>query len=55
MGGDMNHFWWKEPRQYTHWDLVETNVWHTTLGIKDWKFLLHYIMNFEALITLFWN
>ncbi len=24
------HFWrWKEPRQYTHWDLVETNVWHT--------------------------
>jgi hypothetical protein len=24
------HFWWKEPRQYTHWDLVETNVWHTT-------------------------
>jgi hypothetical protein len=23
------HFWWKEPRQYTYWDLVETNVWHT--------------------------
>jgi hypothetical protein len=19
-------FWWKEPRQYTHWDFVETNV-----------------------------
>jgi hypothetical protein len=33
------HFWWKEPRQYTDWDLVETNVWHTTLEIKDTKFL----------------
>jgi hypothetical protein len=26
------HFWKepKQPRQYTHWDLVETNVWHTS-------------------------
>jgi hypothetical protein len=24
------HFWWKELRQYTYWDLVETNVWRTT-------------------------
>jgi hypothetical protein len=23
------HFGWKEPRQYTYWDLVETKVWHT--------------------------
>jgi hypothetical protein len=23
-------FWWKEPRQYAHWELVETNVWQTT-------------------------
>jgi len=29
-----SHFWWKEPRQYTLWDLVETNVWHTTPEIK---------------------
>ncbi len=45
-------FWWKEHRQYTHWDLVKTNVWHTTLEIKDWKFLLHYIMSFEAFNNL---
>jgi hypothetical protein len=37
----------EEPRQYTHWDLVETNVWHTTPKKKNRKFLLHYIMSFE--------
>jgi hypothetical protein len=45
-------FWWKEPRQYTHWELVETNVWHTTLEIRDRKFLLHYRMSFEAFNNL---
>ncbi len=45
-------FWWKEPRQYTHWDLVETNVWHTTPEIRDRKFLLHYRMSFEAFNNL---
>jgi hypothetical protein len=46
------HFWWKELKQYTHWDLMETNVWHTTSEIKDTKFLLHYKMNFEAFNNL---
>jgi hypothetical protein len=46
------HFWWKEPKQYTHWDLVETNVWHTISEIRDMKFLLHYKMNFEAFNNL---
>jgi len=44
--------WWKELRQYTHWDLVETNVWHTTLKTKDNFFLLHDKMNFEAFNNL---
>jgi hypothetical protein len=41
-------FWWKEPKQCTHWDLVETIVWHTILEIRDRKFLLHYKVSFEA-------
>jgi hypothetical protein len=45
-------FWWKELKQYTHWDLVETNVWHTTFEIKDNFFLLHYRMSFEAFNNL---
>jgi len=46
------HFWWKEPKQYTHWDLVETNVWYTTLDIRDGNFLLHYRMSFEVFNNL---
>lgn len=23
-------FWWMEPRQYVHHDVVENDVWHTT-------------------------
>jgi len=46
------HFWWKKPKQYTHWDLVETNVWHTTPKIKNRKFLLYYRMSFEAFNNL---
>ncbi len=46
------HFWWKKLRQYTHWDLVETNVWHTTPSMKDKKFLLHYKMNCETFNNL---
>jgi len=45
-------FWWKKLRQYTRWDLVETNVWRTTLEIKDWKFMLHYIISFKAFKNL---
>ncbi len=45
-------FWWKEPKQYTHWDLVETNVWHTIFEIRDRKFLLCYKMNFETFNNL---
>ncbi len=46
------HFWWEKPRQYPHWDFAETNVWHSTPIIRDRKFLLHYIMNFEAFNNL---
>jgi hypothetical protein len=59
--GDVNErrhplcFWWKEPRQYAHWELVETNVWHTTPEIRDRKFLLHYKMSFEAFNNLVWS
>jgi hypothetical protein len=31
---------------------METNVWHSTLEMKDMKFLLHYKMNFEVLNNL---
>ncbi len=44
--------WWEKPRWYIYWDLVETNLWHTTLEMKDMKFLLHYKMNFEILNNL---
>jgi len=46
------HFWWEKPKQHTHWDLLETNVWHTTPEIRDRKLLLHYRMNFEAFNNL---
>jgi hypothetical protein len=45
-------FWWKEPKQYIHWDLVETNVWHITLEIKDRNFLLHYRVSSETFNNL---
>jgi len=45
-------FWWKELKQYTHWDLVETNVWRTILEIRGRKFLLCYKMNFETFNNL---
>jgi len=51
MGGNVHHGW-KKPKQYTHWDHVATNVWHTILEIRDRKFLLRYKMNFEAFNNL---
>jgi hypothetical protein len=47
-----SRFWWKEPKQYTRWDLVETIVSHTILEIRDRKFLLHYKISFEAFNNL---
>jgi hypothetical protein len=53
MGREIHHiFGGKKPKQHTHWDLVETNVWHTTPEIRDRKLLLHYRMNFEAFNNL---
>jgi hypothetical protein len=37
----LSYLWWKKLRQYTHWELVETNVWHTTLKMKVFFFLLN--------------
>lgn len=31
---------------------METNVWHSTLEMRDTKILLHYRMNFEAFNNL---
>jgi hypothetical protein len=54
-------FWWKKSTQYKRWDLVETNVWHTTLEMRFFFFfLLHYRMKFEIInnlvleLTFFW-
>jgi hypothetical protein len=49
---DPSHFWWKELKQYTHWDLVETIVRHTLIEIRDRKFLLHYKISFGAFNNL---
>jgi hypothetical protein len=38
--------WWKEPKQSTHWDLIEV-VWHNNLGTKERKYLSTYSMTFE--------
>ncbi len=37
--------WWKEPKQSTHWDLIEV-VWHNNLEMKDRKYLFAYCMTF---------
>ncbi len=29
--------WWKKPRQFTHWDLIERVVWHTNLKNERYK------------------
>jgi hypothetical protein len=33
---------WEEPKQRTHWEMVETIVWHTIPEMKDRKYLMYY-------------
>jgi hypothetical protein len=32
--------WWKEPRQFTNWDLIEKVVWHTNLENEGHKIFI---------------
>jgi len=43
---------WEEPKQRTHWEMVETIVWHTTPEMKDRKYLMYYWMTFDAFNVL---
>ncbi len=52
LGGDIYHIFGEKNLNNTHWDLVETNVWHSTLEMRDRKILLHYRIVFEAFDNL---
>jgi hypothetical protein len=34
------HFWWNEPKKYTHWDFVETNVLHCKMSFENFNNLV---------------
>ena len=40
--------WWKEPRQYTHWQEIEGNAWQTDTKFCDDKYKLAYRMPYAA-------
>jgi hypothetical protein len=45
-----SRFWWIEPWQYVHHDVVEDDVWHTTpqmLNLKYWQTFRMTFMAFE--------
>ena len=47
--------WWVEPCQYIHHDVVEGDVWHTSLQMLDMRYWQTYRMDFlafEALVDL---
>jgi len=35
-----HNIWWKEPRQFTNWDLIEKVVWHTNLENEGHKIFI---------------
>ncbi len=39
---------WVEPKQRTHWEMVEAIVWHTTPEMRDKKCLMYYWMTLYA-------
>jgi hypothetical protein len=41
----------KESKQFTHWDLIK-DVWHTSLEMKDIKYLFAYCMTYGIFIYL---
>jgi hypothetical protein len=45
-------FWWVEPRQYVYYDVIEDDVWHTTLGMLDLKYREKFRMSFMAFVQL---
>ncbi len=44
--------WWKESKQFTHWDLIERVVWDTDLKMRDRKNLFSYYMTYKTFIYL---
>jgi hypothetical protein len=53
--GHPPRLWWKELRQYTHCELIKTNLSQCVAYCtenKGLKFLLYYKMNFEAFNNL---
>jgi hypothetical protein len=50
--GNIYHIFGEKNLNNTHWNFVETNVWHSTLEMRDRKILFHYRMNFEAFNNL---
>jgi hypothetical protein len=47
-----SQLFWVEPKQRPHWEMVEAIVWHTTLEIRDIKYLMYYRMTFDAFNVL---
>jgi hypothetical protein len=47
-----SQLFWEEPKQRTHWEMVEAVVWHTTPEMKDKKYLMYYRMTFDAINVL---
>lgn len=41
--------WWIEPRQYTHYDIVEDDVWIHNPTFKDINYTVVYGMNLASL------
>ncbi len=47
-----NWLFWVEPKQRTHWEMVEVIVWHKTPKMRDRKYLMYYQMIFDAFNVL---
>lgn len=44
--------WWKEPRQYIHYDGIEGDEWHHDPPFRDQKYREAYRMNLLSLQIL---
>ena len=48
----LGRLWWVDPRQATHWDIIEGVVWHVCLIYRDRKFVEAYRMPYFAFMYL---
>jgi hypothetical protein len=47
-----SRLFWVEPKQRTHWEMVEAIAWHITSDMRDKKYLMYYRMTFDAFNVL---